>query len=107
MKIRASRNRFSNILNNLGQKLSWGCTTSSKSSKGGTVSKRLETSDLSYFTVVLIQMIENLLNLEEIEKYRKLYDDLLSGKIDFSSHRHDFGSHAKKKCKHFLVLNCF
>ena len=53
-------------------------------------------------------MVDGLLNSEEINYYRQLYDDLLSGKIDASSHRHDLGSHVKQKvqARHVLYRFC-
>lgn len=42
-------------------------------------------------------MIRDILNEEEVEIYRKIYDRFLSGDINASSHRHDLGSHLNKK----------
>ena len=43
--------------------------------------------------------LENILTLEEVQKYAKLYEDFINGKIEASKHRHDLGSHVDKKTK--------
>ena len=37
--------------------------------------------------------IENVLTKEELEPYARLYDDILSGRVNAERHRHDLGSH--------------
>ena len=41
-------------------------------------------------------MPEKLLSEEELEPYARLYDDIMSGKVDADNHRHDLGSHLER-----------
>nr|XP_039261737.1 probable alpha-ketoglutarate-dependent hypophosphite dioxygenase [Styela clava] len=43
--------------------------------------------------------IKDILNNEELETYRNVYDQLLSGEIDAATHRHDLGNHLDQKVK--------
>ncbi|XP_013411609.1 phytanoyl-CoA dioxygenase domain-containing protein 1 homolog [Lingula anatina] len=42
-------------------------------------------------------VVHNLLDNDSLEIYQEIYDKLLSGEIDASKHRHDLGSHEKRK----------
>jgi len=42
-------------------------------------------------------VIENILTLDELAPYAKLYDDIINGKVDANKHRHDLGSHVERK----------
>jgi hypothetical protein len=41
--------------------------------------------------------IEHLINENELEIYRGLYDKLMNGEVDVSAHRHDLGNHIDRK----------
>ena len=41
----------------------------------------------------VLQIVDDLLPVTQLEQYRRLYDDIRSGQVDVSRHRHDLGSH--------------
>ena len=41
-------------------------------------------------------MADQLVSEEELKPYARLYDDIMSGKVDADNHRHDLGSHVEK-----------
>ena len=44
-------------------------------------------------------VLNEVLSLDEVNLYRGLYEDFMSGKLDASAHRHDLGSHRETKTK--------
>ena len=38
---------------------------------------------------------DGLLPVEELEPYRRLYDDITAGRVNVAAHRHDLGSHVE------------
>ena len=55
--------------------------------------KHIHTHTLGCISKYVLQTVEDLLPVSQLEQYRRLYDDIRSGQVDVSRHRHDLGSH--------------
>lgn len=55
--------------------------------------KHIHTHTLGCISKYVLQTVEDLLPVTQLEQYRRLYDDIRSGQVDVSRHRHDLGSH--------------
>lgn len=52
----------------------------------------LSSEDISFFNTNGYLVVENLITPDEVETYKKLYDDFLSGRIDAGTSRSDLGA---------------
>lgn len=52
----------------------------------------LSSEDISFFHTNGYLVVENLISADEVETYKKLYDDFLSGRIDAGTSRSDLGA---------------